>query len=319
LNTLMVVSGGDAPGINAVLWHYARLIASGAGRMLVALGGLAGLLNGDIVPLDAAQIAPFADQPGAYPGTSRERLPEEAGVGQKLRAVLQKHGIDNVVLLGGDGTMCHVLPLLADWGIPCVGLPVSIDNDVPGTERTLGFDSACNYAYQAVDGLRATARALPGRIFLMETLGGKSGFLALDIALGAGACAALLPEYPYDDEWLADRLMQSIGESGHALVIFSEGITAARTLVDDVPVWTGIRAREVRLGHGQRGGKPSHLDRALAAQMARSAHYALRDGCMTGVVVVRDGRVALHEGTLDLFPSPAPDRQLYNLVNGLRG
>lgn len=203
--------------------------------------------------------------------------------------------------------------------MPCVALPTTIDNNVPGTERTLGFDSACNHACAAIDGVRATAHALPDRLFMVETLGGDTGFLALAAAHAAGAHAVLLPEYDYDDGWLAARLRAAVTRAGYALLVLSEGARGARTLADDLPRWTGIRVRDTRLGHAQRGARPSHLDRALAADMARLAHRALREGLASGAVVVREGRVRLHEGTLAGLPSPSPDRALYDAINGLDG
>jgi 6-phosphofructokinase 1 len=313
LKTLIVVSGGDAPGINTVLFQFARLQPNVIG----ARGGLPGLLNEDLIPISLGLAAPFAAQAGSILASSREPVLGQPEAREVLRRVLEKHEIDTVLLLGGNGTLHYVLPLLANWGIRCVGLPVTIDNDVPGTERTLGFDSACNFAYQAVDGVQATARALPGRIFMMETLGGNTGFLALAIGHGAGAHAVLLPEYEYTDEWLSKRLMDSIKNEGHALLVLSEGVKASRTLADEIPKWTGIRMRDIRLGHAQRGGVPTHLDRVLAAEMAQIAYQALSEGCPIGVVVVRQGSTILHEGTLENIAIPLPDLALYKHVNGL--
>jgi 6-phosphofructokinase 1 len=317
LKTAVVVSGGDAPGINTVLANYTGHAARNNDQVVGAVGGMPGLLQGDIVPLELRQIAPFTEQPGTYLASSREPVLNQDGAQNQLLAVLDQHNIDNVVLIGGNGTMHYVLPLLVLWGVKCIGIPVTIDNDVPGTERTLGFDSACNYAYQTIDGVRASARALPGRMFMVETLGGDTGLLALDIALGAGACAVLVPEYAYTNDWLARRLLEAIQWDGHALLVLSEGIQASRTLVDEIPQWTGIRMRDIRLGHGQRGGRPTHIDRALAANFSRLAYQALSDGCQSGVVVVRQGATFLHEGTLDGFPRPLPDLCLYCQINGL--
>jgi 6-phosphofructokinase 1 len=166
--------------------------------------------------------------------------------------------------------------------------------------------------------VRATARALPGRIFMLETLGGYTGFIALAVAYAAAAHAVLIPEYAYDNDWLKHRLLDSIGAHGHALLVISEGIEAHDTLRTDIPEWTGIRMRDIRLGHGQRGGTPTHIDRLLATQMAYTAHSALKRGQRLGVVVVRNGQTMLHEGLLNGFDEPVPDREQYDLVNGLQ-
>jgi 6-phosphofructokinase 1 len=317
LKTLMVVSGGDAPGTNAALAHYTALATALGDAVCGALGGFAGLLAGQIIPLANGIIAPWASQPGSYLPSSREPVLKNPTAPEQAARILQQHGIDNLIMFGGDGTLRHIPPLLHAWGIACVGIPATIDNDVPGTEQTIGFDSACNFAYQAVDGALATGRALAGRIFMVETLGGTTGLLALDIAYGVGAHAVLVPEYAYEDDWLAGRLLDAVRRDGCALLVLSEGVAAARTLAEEITQWTGIRVRDTRLGHGQRGARPTHRDRVLAAHMTHRAYRALRGGATMATVVVRGGQITLHEGALDGFPPRLPDRPLYDLVNGL--
>jgi 6-phosphofructokinase 1 len=181
LKTLMVVSGGDAPGINATLLRYTTLAAEHGDIVVGAIGGFSGLLNNQIFPLTTQTLLPWAGFAGSYLQSSREPVLSNSGAADHLKRAIQEHQIDNLILFGGDGTLRHIPPLLQEWGIPCIGLPTTIDNDIPGTERTLGFDSACNYAYSTIDGIIATAHALAGRIFMVETLGGYSGFLAMNI------------------------------------------------------------------------------------------------------------------------------------------
>lgn len=315
MKTLFVVSGGDAPGINNVLWHYTTLAY--LEPVVGAQGGFPGVIDGHLVPLNAQDLARHCTLAGSYLMSSREAVLAGEGAREKLLRVIERERINGVVLFGGNGTLHHVLPLLVEWGIPCIGLPTTIDNDVPGTDYTLGFDSACNYAYQAVDGVRATAYALPGRIFTIETLGGNTGFIALAVAYASGAHAVLVPEYPYGEDWLAQRMRDAVEADGYGLVVLSEGVTIARSIAVDLAAMAGIRVRDTRLGHAQRGGTPTHLDRTAAANMARIAFRALRDGVKHGVVVMRGGEWTLHEGTLRGFVPPLPDRKLYNLINGL--
>ena len=319
MNTLIVVSGGDAPGINTALARYTTLAAAQGNTVAGAVGGFAGLLEEQIVTLEPGQMLPWAGQPGSVLPTSRVPVLSTPEARERLAAILARRAVDNMVLFGGDGTLRHVAPLLRDWGIACIGLPTTIDNDVSGTEQTLGFDSACNYAYQTVDGILATAHALRDRIFMIETLGGQTGFLALAIASGAGAHAVLVPEFGYDNAWLAQRLQAAVGRAGYALLVLSEGVAACRTLAEEIPQWTGVRVRDTRLGHAQRGAKPSHRDRVLAADMARAAYRALCDGITAGTVVVRGGQVTLHTDPLEDLPRRQPDRDLYGLINGFGG
>ncbi|GAB4510978.1 MAG: 6-phosphofructokinase [Anaerolineae bacterium] len=311
MRTLIVVSGGDAPGINATIAHYTALEPDALG----AQGGFAGVLNQHIEPIQRQHL--HTGYGGSYLASSREPVLAAADAPEKMRAALAAFQVDNILLFGGNGTLRHVLPLLEEWGIPTIGLPTTIDNDVPGTERTLGFDSACNYAYQAVEGVRATAGALPGRIFMVETLGGDTGYLALEVAAGAGAHLALLPEYePYDEMWLAARLQYAIATYGHALVVLSEGVKIIPRLEEMIPRLTGVRLRYTKLGHAQRGGITTHLDRRLAFDMARLAHVAFNNGIQMGVVVVQQGQPTLNTHRLP-ETKELPDKALHDWINGL--
>lgn len=316
LKSLAIVSGGDAPGINTALAHFVSLAARHGWEVIGSRRGFEGLLEGDLIPILPADILPWAAFAGSYLPSSRVPVLKEQGNRERMARILEEHGVDNVLLFGGDGSLRHLPPIIAEQGVKCIGLPTTIDNDLAGTELTLGFDSACNFAYQAVDGARATAHALPGRIFMIETLGGYTGMLALEVAYTVGAHAVLVPEYAYDMEWLSQRLSEAVKQDGHALLILSEGVAAARTLADDIPQWTQIRVRDVRLGHAQRGACPTYGDRKLAADMAQIAFQAMLDGVVRGTVVVRKGATMLHEGPLDGFPPRLPDVPRYNFING---
>ena len=314
--TLMVVSGGDAPGINAVLMRYTELSEASGCQVVGAMGGFAGALDNKIVSLSSPMLAPLAGSAGSFLPSSREPVLRTDDGRSQLRAIIDQHHISSIVLLGGNGSLGTLLPILKALGVPCIGLPNTIDNDVPGTERTLGFDSACNFAYPLANGIGQTARALPGRIFTLETLGGDSGMLALDIALGVSADCVLLKEYDYDVKWLGLRLQNAVARQGYALAVHSEGARDSRTLPDIIYKSTGIRVRDTRLGHAQRGATPTHVDRLLAVQMAKFAFGALRDGVKVGTVVVGNGRIQLRVGTLEGLPTPMPDRTLYDSING---
>lgn len=317
MKTLLIISGGEAPGINAALYHYAALAAADGSAVVGAMDSFAGLLDDRIVPLSSEVLAPWIGQGGSYLSSSRTPALKADDAAARLAARLEVHQIDNLVLFGGNGSLRHIPPLLEQWGIPYIGIPTTIDNDVPGTEQTLGFDSACNYAYASVDGLMATARAMTGRIFTLETLGGDSGFIALAVAVGGNAHAVLVPEYTYSLEWLSQRTRAALQRDHHALIVLSEGAAGKDTLTADLSAHTGIRVRDVRLGHAQRGTKPSHIDRVLAAQAAQMAYEALRRGKQRGALLVQDSRMCLHEDGIHSYPKPLPDRQLYNRVNAL--
>lgn len=316
MNILFVVSGGDAPGINATLYHSAVLAARYGWSLFGAQGGFPGVLAGNMMPLTAQALLPLVQLPGSLLASSRDPVLAQADAQTKMQHILTEHHIDALIVFGGDGTLRHIPPLLGQWGVAGIALPTTIDNDVPGTELTLGFDSACNFAYHAIDGIRATGHALTGRIFTLETLGGNTGFLALEIARGAGADVVLLPEIAYEPAWIMARLQAAIAQQGQALLVYSEGLPGKDDLLAMIPQQTGIRIRATHLGHAQRGGIPSHRDRAFAAEISALAFAALREN-QNGIVVVRDGRVRLHQGTLANEPRKFPDESLYRQINQL--
>lgn len=317
MKTAIVVSGGDAPGINAAIAGYSRLAYTAGDTVLGAQAGFAGLLDGNLKDIDVSVLALLAGRGGSILRSSREPVLAKAGARERLRAVMRDHAIDNLLLFGGDGTLRHVLPLLQRWGVSCIVLPTTIDNDIAGTDYTLGHDSACNFALAAVDGIRATAHALPGRIFMLETLGAPSGHLALAIASASDAHAVLLPEYEIELDWLSHRLSACVRREGQALVLLSEALPDIDRLTAEIPRRTGIRLRYTALGHAQRGADASHRDRVVAREMSRLAWRALKDDAPRAVVVFRNGELALHEDLLPPAPKPPPDYALYARINGL--
>jgi 6-phosphofructokinase 1 len=312
MKILTVVSGGDAPGINAALGQIIQ--AAGDGQVLGCIGGLPGLVQGHWKRLQGEDVRPFVGLGGSLLRSSREPILKDPSAQADARQKLHEAEITGLVLFGGDGTLRHVLPLLISWGVPCAAIPTTIDNDVPGTDYTLGFDSACNFAYHSIDGVTATAHALSGRIFMVETLGGSTGYLALAVAAGAGAHAVLLPEYDYDELQVAVRLRAAADVDGFALLVFSEGAKGARTLAETLPERVGMRVRDVRLGHAQRGGPPTHRDRVFARQAAELAVETLAAG-RSGVIVERGGVLQC----VETLPNkrPLPDAALYRRINGL--
>ena len=317
MNIAIVVSGGDAPGINAAIDCFTRLAAPPGDRVLGAQGGFTGLLAGQLAEIDRSLLSLLAGRGGSILQSSRAPALQEPDARERLLNVMSFHEIDNLLLFGGDGTIQHIAPLLASWGVSYIVLPTTIDNDVAATEYTLGHDSACNFALQAVAGIRATAHALPGRIFMLQTLGAPSGHLALAIAYASGAHLALLPEYPLEIDWLAQRLTQIVADDGYALVVISEAYPGINSLLSEIPRRTGIRVRYTDLGHAQRGADVSHRDGCIARDMSRLAWRAFKDGIHRGAVIMRDGALRLHPGSLPSETKPPPDRRLYEFVNQL--
>ncbi|MBK8025818.1 MAG: 6-phosphofructokinase [Chloroflexi bacterium] len=317
MKILAVVSGGDAPGINAALWHFSRIAAAHGDMLVGADGGFPAAVNAPHVSLTPRILAPHVSLGGSFIASSREPVMRDPVARQALAARLQSEGIDGIFLFGGDGTLKHLPSILNEMGVACIALPTTIDNDVAATDRTLGFDSACNFAYASIDGAMATGRALPGRIFTVETLGGGTGHLALAIGYAVGAHAVLAPEIPFELDWLADRVRSALSADGYALVVHSEGVPQSRELPALISERVGVRVRDVHLGHAQRGGSPTHLDRALAASWATAAYQAFASGTRRGTLLEQRGAHVLFEGDLNTFPAPSIDRTHYDQINGL--
>lgn len=317
MRTLIVVSGGDAPGINALLFYLAEHAAQQGDELIGATGGLPAVLSERFTLLTPALMAPFAALPGSYLASSREPVLKDPANQTHFADRMHKHGIDNLILFGGNGSLYHLPPIFAGLGIPCVGIPTTIDNDVAGTDRTLGFSSACQFAYAAIDGIRATGHALPGRFFTLETLGGGAGMLALEVAYAAGADGVLLPEFPgVDYDALAAHLRAALARKGHALLIYNEYITDKAEMLETLPGKVGTRVRDNRLGHAQRGAAPTAEDRMLARLWADLAYEALQSHIPMATTVWRNGAATLHEDLLT-GETPQPNRARYNLVNGI--
>lgn len=317
MKTCIVVSGGDAPGINAAIDCYLRLAWRQGDQVVGAQDGFPGLLAGQAREIDRATVSLLAGRGGSWLRSSREPALATAGAREKLRGVMKDHQIDNLLLFGGDGTIRTIMPLLEGWGVSCIALPTTIDNDVPGTDYALGHDSACNYACQTINGIRATAHALPGRIFLVETLGGDCGNLALAIAYASDADAVLVPEYDFCLDWLADRLKTALADNGTALAVLCEGVKNIERIVEEIPKLTGSRVRFSKLGHAQRGGDVSHHDRVVARDMCRLAFGAFKSGVSTATVISVQGSLRLHRGVLPEGCKFQPDYDRYAFVNGL--
>ncbi len=277
----VLTSGGDAPGMNAAVRAVVRTACAQRWEVLGVRQGYAGLIEGACVPLNARDVAGILQRGGTVLGTARcEAFATPAGRAT-ASAVLSRHAVDGVIVIGGNGSQCGA-HALAEAGIPVVGVASTIDNDLCGSDICIGVDTALNVALEAIDRLKTTA-ASHRRAFLVEVMGRGSGYLALMSALAGGAEVAVIPEDDIDPDDLARRLRAAY-ESGksHAIAVVAEGArqnAAAlaahfRAHADD----TGFDVRVTTLGHVQRGGVPSAFDRLLATRLGAAAVDAFVGG-----------------------------------------
>jgi 6-phosphofructokinase 1 len=284
----ILTSGGDAPGMNACIRAAVRTAMINNVEISGIRRGYAGLIDGDMLTLDRKSIANIIYQGGTMLETSR--CPEFTTLDGRARAikVLEKEGIDGLILLGGDGTFRGGALLADECKVSIIGVPTTIDNDVYGTDYTVGFDTAVNTALEAIDRIRDTAMSHE-RLFFVEVMGHHTGFIALESGIAGGAEETIIPETDNTDE-LWTRLQASF-EHGKksAIVVVAEGDRPGHTfeIAEEAKDKLKIESRVCILGHVQRGGSPTARDRVLASNLGTAAVSALlkgKSGCMVGEV-----------------------------------
>lgn len=289
----VLTSGGDAPGMNAAVRSVVRAADWNGARTFGVTGGFRGLISGDIAPLDARAVSGILHVGGTVLGTARSdafRTPEGR---RTALAHLTDHGIEGLVVVGGDGSFRGADALGREGDVGVVGIPGTIDNDLVGCDFTLGFDTAVNTALESIDKVRDTA-ASHGRLFFIEVMGRQSGWLALYSGLGGGASEVLVPERPFDPAGVRKRALDAFAMGKQfCLVIVAEGVGGGNVfeLADDIAGGTDIDYRVVSLGHVQRGGAPSMRDRMLGALLGDAAVGALLSGATRVMVGQHHGEV----------------------------
>jgi 6-phosphofructokinase 1 len=285
----ILTSGGDAPGMNACIRAVARNALDNSVEILGIRRGYSGLIEGDMSALDRKSIANIIHRGGTILETSR--CPEFTTLEGRAKAikVLEEAGIDGLVLMGGDGTFHGATLLANECNVGIIGVPTTIDNDVYGTDYTVGFDTAVNTALEAIDRIRDTAVSHE-RLFFIEVMGHHTGFIALESGIAGGAEETIIPEVTTSTHALWTRLQKSF-EHGKksAIVVVAEGDQPGHTftIAQEAKDKVKVESRVCILGHVQRGGSPTARDRVLASNLGSAAVGALlkgKSGYMVGQV-----------------------------------
>ncbi len=287
----VLTSGGDAPGMNAAIRAVVR-VANQAGIEVYGIhDGYRGLVEGYIEPLTRANVADILDKGGTVLGSAR--LPEfkQPEVLEKGIHQLKKRGIEALVVIGGDGSYRGALAL-SKAGINCIGLPGTIDNDIPCTDFTIGFDTALNTIVEAVDKLRDTSSS-HHRCSVVEVMGNRCGDLALWAGIACGAEVVVTAQTGFEETEVLERLKEFdvVKKKCHAIVIISEKITDVEAFAKKVSLNTGFSGRATVLGHVQRGGSPTPTDRVLASRMGEKAVELLIQGIGGQCVGIKDNAI----------------------------
>jgi 6-phosphofructokinase 1 len=291
----VLTSGGDAPGMNAAIRAVVRACAYNQLECVGVFRGLQGLIEGDFKEMGPRSVKNIINRGGTILKSARSkefRTPEGRA---KAYDQLQKAGVDALVVIGGDGTFTGASVFMSEYDIPIVGLPGTIDNDINGTDYTIGYDTALNTVVEAIDKIRDTANS-HNRLFLIEVMGRDAGDIALNAGIGAGAEEILIPEQNLGRERLINSLKRSkkSGKSS-SIVVVAEGDQSGKNIFELADyVRENLDDYEVKvtvLGHIQRGGSPSCYDRVLASRLGVGAIDALLSGARGVMIGVANNKV----------------------------
>ena len=281
----VLTSGGDAPGMNAAIRAVVRQAISEGMEVFGIYDGYAGMVAGEIHPLDAASVGDIISRGGTFLHSAR--YPEFAQLEGQLKGIeqLKKHGIEGVVVIGGDGSY-HGAMRLTEHGFPAIGLPGTIDNDIVGTDFTIGFDTAVTTAMDAIDKIRDTSSS-HRRTFVIEVMGRNAGDIALWAGIASGADQIIVPEEEYDINEVVRKVKEGYesGAKTHHVIVVAEGVMGAEEFaakMKEAGDTSDLRATNI--GHVVRGGSPTARDRVLASWMGAHAVDLLKQG-IGGVAV----------------------------------
>lgn len=302
----VMTSGGDSPGMNAAIRAVVRVAIHEGVEVWGIYNGYSGMYDDKMVKLDSRSVGDIVHRGGTFLGTARCEAFRTLEGRQKAAENLRKRGIEGLVVIGGDGSMTGA-KLLSELGIAVVGLPGTIDNDIWGTDYTIGFDTAANTVVDAINKLRDTASS-HGRVIVLEVMGRNSGWIAMTAGLAGGAEHILIPEMTMNLDDLCVKLTES-HDSGkkYSVVVVAEGAGSAVEIGEKIVAKTGLDTRVSVLGHIQRGGSPSVFDRILASTLGEHATLALIAGISNvlfgsrnrGVVSIDLADAIGHKRTID--------------------
>jgi len=287
----VLTSGGDAPGMNAAVRAAARNCVNYGITPIGIHRGYSGLLHSDVIELNSRSVDGILNRGGTMLYTARcEEFKTPEGIARGA-AACKYLGLDGLIAIGGDGTF-RGAQKLSEAGIPVIGIPATIDNDISCSHYTIGFDSAANTAISAIDKLSDTMQSHE-RVSVVEVMGRNAGHLAIYIGLSVGATATLIPEKPYD---LENDVLEKIRagkyhNKNHYLIIVAEGVGKTTTIAKKIEEETGLETRISILGYIQRGGSPSARDRAMASRMGHFAVEQFVAGNPDTVICYRDSRL----------------------------
>ncbi|MGE7766497.1 6-phosphofructokinase [Peribacillus sp. NPDC096540] len=308
----VLTSGGDSPGMNPAVRAVVRKAIFHEMEVFGIYHGYQGLINGDIRKLELGSVGDIIHRGGTMLHTAR--CPEFKTEEGQLKAIeqLNKFGIEGIVIIGGDGSY-RGAKALTERGFPCIGVPGTIDNDIPGTDFTIGFDTALNTVIDAIDKIRDTATSHE-RTYVVEVMGRNAGDIALWAGLAGGAETILCPEYKYDMEEMIGKLNRGHDRGKkHSIIIVAEGVGSAVDISRQIEAKAGFETRVTVLGHVQRGGSPTAIDRVLASRLGARAVELLLEGKGGKAVGIEQNILVDYDIIEALAKEHTIDKKMYDL------
>jgi 6-phosphofructokinase 1 len=313
----ILTGGGDSAGMNAALRAVVRTVWSHGAQAIGIRRGWLGLSEADAEPMPPGSVSGIMQLGGTVLQTFRYPEFKTPAGAQKIQQALQRLTLEGLIVIGGDGSFRGARHVDRHFGIPAVGVPATIDNDIPGTDISIGFDTALNIAIDAVDKIRDTATS-HGRIFVVEVMGRDSGMLAVQTALACGAEEVLVPELPFDLDDICRRIDGGYNRGKrHAIIIVAEGAGKASQISYEIKNRLQRSVRMVVLGHVQRGGSPTAFDRILATRLGVQAARLLFEGrrdVMVGLVANSFKTSSLEKRAGAMRPAVQRDVELLRLL-----
>ena len=315
MNTIGVLtSGGDAPGMNAAVRSIVRSADAMGIKVKGVMRGYNGLIENHFVDLDIRSVSDIIQRGGTVLYTARcPKFKTEEGIQEAIKNC-KANGIEGLIVIGGDGSFRGARDLSLR-GIPCIGIPGTIDNDIAATDYTIGFDTAMNTVVEMVDKLRDTACS-HDRCSVVEVMGHGAGDLALQCGLAVGATSVIVPEKAYDPEAVIVKIRETQKRGrNHFIIVVSEGLCDVRELTKQIENETGIESRATILGHIQRGGSPTLRDRVVASKMGYAAVELLKNGIGNRVIALKNCEIVNYDIFEALNMPKTFDEETYLLAN----
>lgn len=312
----VLTSGGDSPGMNAAIRAVVRKAIYHDMEIFGVYYGFAGLISGQIKQLEVGSVGDIIHRGGTILYTSRcEEFKTPEGQ-KKAIEQLRKFGIEGLVVIGGDGSF-QGAKKLTEQEFPCIGVPGTIDNDIPGTDFTIGFDTALNTVIDAIDKIRDTATSHE-RTYVIEVMGRNAGDLALWSGLADGAETILIPEETYNLNDVTTRLKRGHARGKkHCIIVVAEGVGSGFEIAKNIKEQTTFETRVTVLGHIQRGGSPTGLDRVLASRLGAKAVELLLAGESGKMVGIQSNNIVSHDIDDALAQKHMIDQSMYKLSKEL--